>query len=249
MPLKVDSLVANVVESKTIVIEGAPASVLPTTIGNMYPDATYKTIGSVETIMDTLLVPANFLSGVQRGTPLIELVLDLNTSSEYSDLTVKMYLNSTPEVGGVVIFDENFSSGRDGGIDIGFLADVPEVPAMTGVTQLPTLTTPILTPTLTSPVQPTSTTLQVYGELITFQSDNIINYIKYNKTQVVTLTNSNFASAANSGTQMDTYENFDVTTNQYLIITTQKSGSSLGVRLLATIVNTTGGGRFARPMA
>lgn len=229
MPLQVNSLKASTIESKTIMIEGAPASVFPTIIGDLFTNNNFTKVDTNETIVNTLLVPANFLSGLQETLPSYSATFEIE-SLQYSNLTFKVYVNTTNTIGGNLLTEETFSSNNmvranfevGSGNTVGDLinVDVPKVPELTAQTS----------------------TVQLGGTYSTARLEMIPSIIKYDKNKLIVLGNQkntavtdgltqNTGAAALASSGVETYDNFDVSVNQYLVITAQFSEkNSVGIK-------------------
>jgi len=220
MPLQIDSLIASKIESQTITIQGAPASVLPTYIGDIYADKQFTTIAQTETAIETLLVPANFLSGLQDSVPYFNIVTETSTIG-YTNLVLRVYVSPTSSFNdGVVLYQETFEDAQEN----------------------------------VSPVQPivrSSNQQQLNGVFLSsiLESNFSISIlaIKYENTKISIIGNLDRAAQAEStldfvispdlpakasGYQVSTFDNFDVTTNQYLIVTAENSRAQIGIKTI-----------------
>lgn len=208
MPLQIDSLIASKIESQTITIQGAPASVLPTYIGDIYADKQFTTIAQTETAIETLLVPANFLSGLQDSFPYFNVVTETSTSG-YSNLTLRVYVSPTTSfTDGIALYQETF--------------ELSTQPQLTGT---------FLNPTLESNTVLRPLAVKYDGSKISIISQALNKYATQSEFEYQ-IPLDGTAVAKGNDYVISTYDNFDVTTNQYLIITAEMKSNSVGVKTI-----------------
>lgn len=181
-------------DAQKITLNGA--SIQPSTIGNIYPDEVYQTITDTEVIVETLLIPANFINGFQTSSPFIGFNAKLNEES-YSGLTLRVYVNIVPTIGGELITEQEYPSQFmviGGGISLN-------------------------------------------SQLLSQNVDVNVYNIIYNKNQVLVYGGGNTMDS----NSVYTFDNFDVSIDQYVIVTAQKSNTPIGLYTQVITVSSIGG--------
>jgi hypothetical protein len=99
MPLQIDRLIATSIDAQTITSNGAIVGGQSSLFfGEIITGATYTNISSTETIVKSILLPANTIKGI--AFPYFSIILDVDTTT-FSDLIIKLYVNETPSIDGI----------------------------------------------------------------------------------------------------------------------------------------------------
>lgn len=239
MPLKVDSLVANSITSNVIIMEGSPIGGTNLFPGKINDTNVFTQVGTSEMKLDSLMVPANSIQGVLEGFPYFSVIVERNLPPKNGDetakeklgqLILKLYVSETDSIDGLTPFYQITSEQtiiNPSGIMLPAYYD-SGFPGYGSLVQYDKNKIKILynngyNSTLTA-------TAQDGGDKPTMSGDN-------GSVIVIPGDGGGIPVIGGQSYTIQTFDNYDVSKNQYLIVTAQATEGQIEAKTLSMVVS------------